>query len=49
MRPRAKNSSWEQEPNFDLVETCERLTYVRASESQAYGVYIDSSDHDTQL
>jgi hypothetical protein len=23
MRSRAKTSSWEQGPNFDLVETCE--------------------------
>jgi hypothetical protein len=56
MRPRAKTSSWEQGPNFDLVGTCEWLSYVRASGSQAYGVlvrffpcrvYIDLSLRDT--
>jgi hypothetical protein len=56
MRPRAKTSSREQGPNFNIVWTCEWLSYVRASESQAYGVlvmffpcrvYIDSSHHDT--
>jgi hypothetical protein len=56
MRPRAKTSSWEQGPDFDLVGTCEWLSYVRASGSQAYGVlvrffpcrvYIDSSHRDT--
>jgi hypothetical protein len=56
MRPRAKTSSREQGPEFDLVETCEWLSYVRASGSQAYGVlvrffpcrvYIDSSHCDT--
>jgi hypothetical protein len=56
MRPRAKTSSQEQRPNFDIVETCEWLSYVRASGSQAYGVlvrffpymvYIDSSRCDT--
>jgi hypothetical protein len=40
MRARAKTSSREQEPDFDLVETCEWLSYVRASESQAYGVLV---------
>jgi hypothetical protein len=40
MRPRAKTSSWEQGPAFDLVGTCERLSYVRASGSQAYGVLV---------
>jgi hypothetical protein len=56
MRPRAKTSSREQGPDFDIVGTCEWLSYMRASESQAYGVlvrffpcrvYIDSSRHDT--
>jgi hypothetical protein len=56
MRPRAKTSSWEQWPDFDIVGTCEWLSYVRASGSQAYGVlvrffpcrvYIDLSHHDT--
>jgi hypothetical protein len=56
MRPRAKTSSREQGPNFDIVGTCEWLSYVRASGSQAYGmlvrffpcrVYIDSSHCDT--
>jgi hypothetical protein len=56
MRPRAKTSSWEQGPDFDLVGTCEWLSYVRDSGSQAYGVlvwffpymvYIDSSHRDT--
>jgi hypothetical protein len=40
MRPRAKTSSWEQEPDFDLVWTCEWLSYVRASGSQAYCVLV---------
>jgi hypothetical protein len=56
MRPWAKTSSREQGPNFDLVGTCEWLSYVRASGSQAYGVlvrffpcrvYIDLSHRDT--
>jgi hypothetical protein len=56
MRPRAKTSSWEQGPNFDLVGTCEGLSYVRASWSQVYGmlvrffpcrVHIDLSRYDT--
>jgi hypothetical protein len=56
MRPSAKTSSREQEPDFDIVGTCEWLPYVRASGSQAYGmlvmffpcnVYIDSSHRDT--
>jgi hypothetical protein len=38
IRLRAKTSSREHEPNFDLVGTCEWLSYVRASRSQAYGV-----------
>jgi hypothetical protein len=56
IRPRDKTSSREQEPNFDLVVTCEWLSYVRASRNQAYGVlvrffpcrvYIDLSCRDT--
>jgi hypothetical protein len=56
MRLRAKTSSREQGPNFDIVGTCEWLSYVRAPRSQAYGmlvrffpcrVYIDSSRRDT--
>jgi hypothetical protein len=56
MRPRAKTSSREQGPDFDIVGTCEWLSYVRASGSQAYGVlvrffpyrvYIDLSRRDT--
>jgi hypothetical protein len=33
MRLRAKTSFWEQGPDFDLVGTCKRLSYVRASGS----------------
>jgi hypothetical protein len=40
MRPRAKTSSREQGPDFNLVGTCECLSYVRGSESQAYGVLV---------
>jgi hypothetical protein len=40
MRPRAKASSREQGPNFNLVGTCEWLSYVRASGSQVYGVLV---------
>jgi hypothetical protein len=56
MWSRAKTSSQEQGPDFDRVGTCEWLSYVRASGSQACGVlvrffpcrvYIDSSQHDT--
>jgi hypothetical protein len=56
MRPRAKTSSREQGPDFDLVGTCQRLSYVRASGSLAYGmlvrffpyrVYNDLSHRDT--
>jgi hypothetical protein len=56
MRLRDKTSSQEQGPNFDIVETCEWLSYVRASGCQAYDVlvrffpcrvYIDSSHDDT--
>jgi hypothetical protein len=55
MRSRAKTLSREQGPNFDIVGTCEWLSYVRAYRSQAYGVlvrffpcrvYINSSRHD---
>jgi hypothetical protein len=56
MRPRAKTSSREQGPDFDIVGTYEWLSYVRASRSQAYSllvrffpcmVYIDLSHRDT--
>jgi hypothetical protein len=56
MRPRAKTSSWEQGSDFNIVGTCEWLSYVRASGSQAYvvlvrffpcRVYIDLSHRDT--
>jgi hypothetical protein len=56
MRPRAKTSSREQRADFDIVRTFEWLSYIRASESQAYGVlvwffpcrvYIDLSHRDT--
>jgi hypothetical protein len=56
MRPRVKTSSREQGPDFDLVWTCEWLSYARASGSQTYGVlvrffpcrvYINSSHRDT--
>jgi ribulose bisphosphate carboxylase small subunit len=56
MRPRDNTSFWQQGPDFDIVRTCEWLSYVRACRSQAYGVlvrfflcrvYIDSSRHDT--
>jgi hypothetical protein len=40
MRSRAKTSSQEQGPNFDIVGTREWLSYVRASGSQAYGVLV---------
>jgi hypothetical protein len=40
MRSRAKTSSREQRPDFDLVGTCELLSYVRASGSQAYGMLV---------
>jgi hypothetical protein len=40
MRPRAKTSSPEQMSNFNLVGTCEWLSYVRASRSQAYDVLV---------
>jgi hypothetical protein len=56
MRPRANTSSREQGSNFDMVGTCEWLSYVRASGSQSYGVlvrfspckvYINSSHRET--
>jgi hypothetical protein len=40
MRPRAKTLSREQGPDFDLVGTCEWLSYVRVSGSQAYDVLV---------
>jgi hypothetical protein len=55
-RSRDNTSFWQQGPDFDIVRTCEWLSYVRASGSQAYDmlirffpcrVYIDSSHHDT--
>jgi hypothetical protein len=56
MRPRAETSSREQGPDFNIVGTCEWLSYVRTSGSQTYGVlvrfflcrvYIDLSRRDT--
>jgi hypothetical protein len=56
MRSKAKTSSPEQGPNFDIVWTCEWLSFVRAFRSQAYDVlvrlflcrvYINSSHLDT--
>jgi hypothetical protein len=56
MRPRAKTSSREQEPDFYIVGTYEWLSYMRVSGSQAYGVlvrffscrvYINLSHRDT--
>jgi hypothetical protein len=56
MRLRVKTSSREQGPDFNLVGTCEWLSYMRASKSEAYGmlvrifpcrVYIDLSHHVT--
>ena len=40
MRLRVKTSSREQGPDFDIVGTCEWLSYVRASGSQAYNVLV---------
>jgi hypothetical protein len=40
MRPMAKTSSREQGPNFDLVGTCEWLSYVRASGDQSFDVLV---------
>jgi hypothetical protein len=56
MSSRGKTSSREQGLDFNIVGTCEWLSYVRAFGSQAYGmlvrffpcrVYIDSSHRDT--
>jgi hypothetical protein len=56
MKPRARTSSQEEGSDFDLVGTCEWLSYVRGSGSQVYGVlvrffhcrvYINSSRCDT--
>jgi hypothetical protein len=56
MRPRARTSFQEQGSDFDIVGTCEWLSYVRASGSQVYcvlvrffpcRVYIDLSHRDT--
>jgi hypothetical protein len=56
MKPGAKTSSRERGPDFNIVGTCEWLSYVRASGSQAYDVlvrffpcmvYINSSHRDT--
>jgi hypothetical protein len=43
MKPRAKTSSREQGPDFDIVGTYEWLSYVRASGSQAYDVLVKFS------
>jgi hypothetical protein len=40
MRSMVKTSSREQGPDFNLVGTCEWLSYVRASGSQAYDVLV---------
>jgi hypothetical protein len=40
MSSRTKTSSREQGHDFDIVGTCEWFSYVRASGSQAYGVFI---------
>jgi hypothetical protein len=40
MRPRVKTLSREHGPDFDIVWTCKWLSYVRASGSQAYGVFV---------
>jgi hypothetical protein len=40
MRPTANTSSREQGPDFDLVGTCQWLSYVRASRSQACDVLV---------
>jgi hypothetical protein len=37
---RAKTSSREQGSDFDIVGACEWLSYMRASQSQAYGVLV---------
>jgi hypothetical protein len=43
MRPMAKTSSRGQGPDFNLVGTCEWLSYMRASGSQVYCVLSGSS------
>jgi hypothetical protein len=40
MRLRAKTSPREQGLNFDLVGTCEWLSYMRAPGSQVYDVLV---------
>jgi hypothetical protein len=40
MRSRAKTSTREHGPNFDLVGTWEWLSYVRVSRSNAYGMLV---------
>jgi hypothetical protein len=40
MRPMVTTSSWEQGTDFDIVGTCEWLSYVRASGSQVYDVLV---------
>jgi hypothetical protein len=40
MRSRAKTSSREQGPDFNIVGSCEWLSYVGASGSQAYGMLV---------
>jgi hypothetical protein len=40
IRPRARTSPREQGGDFKLVGTCEWLSYVRASGSQAYGMLV---------
>jgi hypothetical protein len=56
MRSSANTLSREQGSDFDLVGTCELLSYIRAHRSQTYDVlvkffpcrvYIDSSHRDT--
>jgi hypothetical protein len=56
MPQRSKTSSRKQGPDFYLVGTCGRLSYVRASSSLSHGVlvrffpyrvYIDLSHRDT--
>jgi hypothetical protein len=48
-RPRVHTSSRIQGPNFDLLGTCEWLSYVRVCWSGSFPcrVYIDSSHRDT--
>jgi hypothetical protein len=40
MRSRAKTSSREQGPDFNIVGSCAWLSYVGASGSQAYGMLV---------